>query len=87
MRQIIWLGFISLFLLSFTTYSDTTFTKRKDVQSFINMMVTNYHFNRNQLTTVMNQVKLQPQVIESMEKPYERKTGMSTENYFLLRKD
>lgn len=87
MRQTIWLGFITLFLLSFSTYSDTAFTKRKDVQSFINMMVKDYHFNRNQLTAVMNQVKLQPQVIESMEKPYEKKVGMSIENYFLLRKD
>ncbi|HAT7768929.1 TPA: lytic murein transglycosylase B [Legionella pneumophila] len=86
MRQTIWLGFITLFLLSFSTYSDTAFTKRKDVQSFINMMVKDYHFNRNQLTAVMNQVKLQPQVIESMEKPYEKKSWDVYRELFLTPK-
>src|SRR5690606_23367692 len=86
MRQIVWLDVISLFFLSFTTYSDTTFTKLKDVQSFINMMVTNYYCNRNQLTTVMNQVKLQPQVIEYMEQPYEKKNWDVYRELFLTQK-
>lgn len=73
MRRTIWAGYIAFFLLSFTVYSNTAFTQRKDVQSFINMMVKQYHFNRTQLTTTLNQVKLQPQIIESMEKPYEKK--------------
>ncbi|KGP63035.1 lytic transglycosylase [Legionella norrlandica] len=74
MRRIIWLGFIALFLLSFIAQANTAFTQRKDVQSFINMMVKQYHFNRKQITEAMNQVRIQPQIIESMEKPYEKKS-------------
>lgn len=83
MRRIIWLGYSLLFLISFSTYSDTAFTQRKDVQNFINAMVKQYHFNRKQLTETMNQVVLQPQIIESMEKPYEKKNWDVYKELFL----
>ncbi|RUR10292.1 lytic murein transglycosylase B [Legionella sp. km772] len=73
MRRIIWLGFTLLFTFSLSSYSDTAFTKRQDVQAFIKTMVKQYHFNEKQLTETMNQVQIQPQIIESMEKPYEKK--------------
>lgn len=73
MRKNAWLGFISLFIFSFCAFSSSAFTQRKDVQTFINMMVKTHHFNRNQLIATLNQVNLQPQIIESMEKPYEKK--------------
>lgn len=68
-----YLGLIALTLVSFLSHADSSFVQRKDVQSFINTMVKEHHFNKNQLTTVMSQVKLQPQIIESMERPYEKK--------------
>lgn len=73
MRVITWLGLAFLSLLSFSSYSDSSFTQRKDVQLFIKGMVTKYHFNAKDLTQTMNQVVVQPQIIESMEKPYEKK--------------
>lgn len=73
MRRIGWLGFTVIFLFSCSAFSDTAFTQRKDVQLFIQSMVKQHHFNAKQLTETMNQVKLQPQIIESMEKPYEKK--------------
>lgn len=73
MLRITWLSYILLSLLTFSSYSDTAFTQRKDVQNFINAMVKKYHFDRQQLTDTMNQVQIQPQIIESMEKPYEKK--------------
>lgn len=75
MRQIIKLGFTALilFLTSFASNANTAFTQRKDVQLFINQMVKQYHFNAKELTATLNQVQIQPQIIESMEKPYEKK--------------
>ena len=73
MRRITWLAFTLFFTFSISSYADSTFTKRKDVQAFMNMMVKQYHFNQKQLIATMNQVQLQPRIIESMEKPYEKK--------------
>jgi membrane-bound lytic murein transglycosylase B len=85
MRRVHSLGLIGAFLLliSFSTYSDTAFTKRKDVQHFIHTMVKEYHFNAKELTAVMNQVVLQPDIIESMEKPYEKKNWDVYRDLFL----
>lgn len=86
MRRIIWLGYTLFFLLSFSTYSDTAFTQRKDVQLFIKSMVKQYHFNAKELTETMNQVNIQPQLIESMEKPFEKKNWDEYKNLFLTAK-
>lgn len=83
MQRIICLVFTLLFSFSLTSYSNSNFTQRKDVQSFINMMVKNYHFNQKQLTNTLNQVQLQPQIIESMEKPYEKKNWDVYKNIFM----
>ncbi|STX29360.1 membrane bound lytic murein transglycosylase [Legionella beliardensis] len=54
-------------------YADAAFVQRPDVQNFINFMVKNHGFNKQYITQVMNDVQIQPQIIESMEKPYEKK--------------
>ncbi len=72
-----------LYFFSFTTFADAAFTKRKDVQLFINSMVKEYHFNARQLTATLSQVKLQPQIIESMDKPYEKKNWDVYRDLFL----
>ncbi len=83
MRRIIWLAFTLLFSFSLSCYSDTTFTQRKDVQAFMKQMVNKYHFNAKELTATMNQVHLQPKIIESMEKPYEKKNWDVYKDLFL----
>lgn len=65
--------FITLICFSFSAHADTAFTQRKDVQQFMNMMVKKHQFNAKELTATMNQVQIQPQIIESMERPYEKK--------------
>ncbi len=79
------LGFFTLILsvFSFATAANTAFTQRKDVQLFIQKMVKEHHFNAKELTATLNQVKLQPQIIESMEKPYEKKNWDVYRNIFL----
>lgn len=79
------LGFFALISLffSFSTYSDTAFTQRKEVQLFIKNMVKQYHFSAKELTATMNQVVIQPQIIESMDKPYEKKNWDVYRDIFL----
>lgn len=82
MRRFAWIGLITLF---FTIHSFATnaFTQRKDVQQFIKSMVKEHRFDQRQLTDILNQVQIQPQIIESMEKPYEKKNWDVYRNIFL----
>ena len=83
MRRISCLGFTALFLISFSSFSDTAFIRRPDVHAFIESMVKQYHFNEKQLTAIMSQVQLKPQIIQSMDKPYEKKNWDVYKNLFL----
>ncbi len=83
MRRITWLGCTALFLLAFSTFADSSFTQRKDVQDFIKSMVKEHHFNTKELIATMNQVRLQPKIIEKMEKPYEKKNWDVYRDLFL----
>lgn len=73
MRTFVWISFFSLFLFSVTAVSDPAFTQRKDVQKFIKNMVKTDHFSKKELTDIMEQVQLQPQIIKAMNHPYEKK--------------
>ncbi|MBN9231574.1 MAG: lytic murein transglycosylase B [Legionella sp. 40-6] len=83
----LFIKFFSILLLSFTltlnAQADTSFTKRKDVQEFIQMMIKQHGFNRQALISTLNQVHLLPQVIESMDKPYEKKNWDVYRDIFL----
>lgn len=83
MRRLIQLALTVLFLFSSSSYSDNQFTQRKDVQAFMNDMIKHHHFNAKQLTETMNQVELQPKIIESMERPYEKKNWDVYRDIFL----
>ena len=83
MQRISWFSFTVLFFITFASYAETTFIQRKDVQSFINDMIKEHHFNAKQLTDTLSQVQLQPQIIESMERPYEKKNWDVYRDLFL----
>lgn len=53
--------------------ADNAFLARPDVQRFINAMVQKQGFNKQQLTHIFGQVVIQPQIIESMTRPFEQK--------------
>lgn len=72
-----------LLLLSFTTFANSTFTNRKDVQLFIKEMVKQHHFSERELVNTLNQAQFQPQIIESMERPYEKKNWDVYKSLFL----
>jgi membrane-bound lytic murein transglycosylase B len=57
--------------------------KQKDVQSFMNELITKHQFDKKQLTSILREAKFQPQIIESMERPYEKKTWDVYKELFL----
>ena len=75
MRQLGRLCFVFIVLFNTCcTYADEALVQRKDVQRFINKMVKQSHFDRKQLVAIMKEAQFQPQIIESMDKPFEKKT-------------
>ncbi|MFC3909464.1 lytic murein transglycosylase B [Legionella dresdenensis] len=84
MRRLITLCLAFATLLSgYNANADQNFTQRKDVQQFINFMVTKHGFQRKDLVNTFNNVQVQPRIIESMEKPYEKKTWDVYKQLFL----
>jgi membrane-bound lytic murein transglycosylase B len=83
------LRFIKIGILSFTLLisayatADEALVKRKDVQAFITKMVKEHHFNRNDVVLALKQAQYQPQIIESMDKPFEKKTWDIYRDLFL----
>lgn len=55
-------------------YADAALLKQKSAQVFINEMIKQHHFKRQELTNILRQAEYQPQIIESMDKPYEKKS-------------
>lgn len=77
--------FIVLFIIfnSWVTYAEDALLHRKDVNAFMNKMVTQHHFDRKELTGILKAAAFQPQIIESMERPYEKKTWDVYRDLFL----
>lgn len=60
---------ISVVNLSYA--ADTEFIKRKNVKAFIHMMVKKHHFNRQRLITLLQKIKIRPQILKRINKPLE----------------
>ncbi len=67
----------------FTASSATQLSQRKDVKAFMQMMVKKHGFNQEELTRVFNDARIQPKIIASMERPYEKKNWDVYKNLFL----
>ena len=72
---------IRLFLFFFTSIgmvsvacADAALLKQKSAEAFIETMVRQHHFKRQAVVLALKEARFQPQIIESMEKPYEKKT-------------
>lgn len=53
--------------------ADSALVHQKNTQTFIQELVKKDHFDRRQLQTILTAAKYQPQIIESMQRPYEKK--------------
>jgi membrane-bound lytic murein transglycosylase B len=75
--------FFTFFSFVSSSFADAALVHRKETQAFINKMVKEHHFNRKQLVATLTEAKFQPQIIESMEKPYEKKPWNVYKDLFL----
>lgn len=55
------------------TYADPALLQRKDAQAFIQEMAVHDHFSPWQVRKILAHAVFQPHIIESMERPYEKK--------------
>lgn len=80
-------SFIFLILLFFfysnKALCDNHLLQRKEVQEFINTMATTHRLDKQQLSKAMENVRLLPQVIQSMENPGEKKPWNEYRQIFL----
>ncbi len=84
MRQFSQLCFSLLLLLNISSvYADAALAQRKDVQLFMDSMVKQHHFDKKQLTAILSEAQFQPKIIESMERPFEKKTWDIYKDLFL----
>ena len=75
MRQIGRILFsLLVFVQTASVHADSALVARKDVQTFMKEMINVHHFDKKQLTAILREAKFQPKIIESMDKPYEKKT-------------
>lgn len=75
--------FVWLMVACQSVYADSAFTRRADVQSFIDMMVKKHQFNRNQLTQTLDQVKYHEIVIKQVKKPLEANPWRTYQRLFV----
>ena len=64
-------------------HADADLLKQPEVKVFITDMVRQHQFNRRQLARILTEAKFQPRIIESMDRPYEKKNWDIYQSVFL----
>lgn len=83
MRRLFYITFVSLLIWVSCTHADNRLAYRPEVQHFIRYMVKQHHFKRSELIALFRQVQYQPKIIESMDRPYEKKNWDVYKQLFL----
>lgn len=75
---------VALMATSFMAQADNVrFSSRTDVTQFINLLVKKDHFDREEITTLLDQVQIQPTILEKMQRPYEDKPWYQYRDFFM----
>lgn len=75
--------YIFLAIFSFVTFADDALLKNRDAQAFINDMVVNHNFKKQELISLFKEAQYQSKILELMEKPYEKKNWDVYKQLFL----
>ena len=62
-----------LFLIPFTSFIYSDYSKNDEVKTFIELMVKNHNFDKNQLLKVFEEAEKRQNIIDSMNRPAEKK--------------
>jgi membrane-bound lytic murein transglycosylase B len=73
-------------LISVSAIAATPFSQQPKVRQFINEVSKEAKLNKQELIKIMDQVEIQPKIIESMERPYEKKKWDEYQRLFLTQK-
>src|SRR3990167_2843765 len=65
------------------SYADASLTKRPEVKRFIHEMAKEHGFKQSELTKVLANAVMQPKIIESITRPYEKKPWDVYKNIFI----
>lgn len=74
---------VATLMACFTVEADRAMLRKPNVKQFVRSMVQQDHFDRRQLTAILSEARFQPQIIESMDKPFEKKNWDIYKNLFL----
>lgn len=83
LRRLILCFFLLITLSTSSFATESNFLHRKDVQEFINQMVTKNHFSKQELNTIFSSVKIRPQVMQHIKKPLEKETWGTYQTLFV----
>ena len=84
LQGIVCIGFLYLSTASIAMTEYTIpFSQREEVHAFIRMMVNDYQFDEKNLDAIFNQVKIQPDILATMEKPAETWTWGKYQQFFI----
>lgn len=72
-----------LLVTSCITFADDALLKNREARVFIDDMVKNYHFSKQELVSMFKEAKYQGKILELMEKPYEKKSWDTYKQLFL----
>ncbi len=82
----IFVTILCLFSLITARAEDKPLSARPEVKAFIQMMVTKHQFDKAQLTSWLNNAKIQPSILKAIAKPAEKSTWARYEPIFLTQK-
>lgn len=83
MRYLFYLVLFFFISMPFLANANQALLQRQDAQQFINVMVKEHGFNRRQLSALLKEAVFQQSIIDSMNRPYEKKTWDVYQRLFL----
>lgn len=87
MRNILFVFSLILGLSSANSFAgDKPLSQRQDLRQYLDQVSQTYHFDRQKLTTLFNQVHLRPKIIDTISHPYESKSWDEYRNAFVTPK-
>jgi membrane-bound lytic murein transglycosylase B len=74
---------LTCLITSIATAAPSSSEMKKQVQTFINQMVSQHHFNKTRLEKLFSQVKVKQRAVNLMNKPYEAKPWFIYRKHFI----
>ncbi len=74
LRRVGFLLSVGFCCLTGPVFADAALLQKKEARAFVQELVKKHHFSRQEVMNALREANYQPQIIASMEKPYEKKS-------------